>query len=83
MTVETFKKILFVPASHKLQIDIALPESFPIREAEIILIFVPKNEVNQQKESNELLKLAGKLKSSSHFSGDPLTLQKALRNEHY
>ncbi len=81
MTLETLKKTLFVPTSHRLQIDIALPESFPTGETELILIFAPKNEASQHRKTNELLKIAGKLKNSSHFNGDPLTLQKALRND--
>lgn len=77
--METLKQTLLVPADHKIQLDITLPDSFPTGEAEVVVIFAPK--IATQNNTNKLLKLAGKLHKSSHFGGDPLLLQKALRDE--
>jgi len=80
--VETLKKTIYVPLNHKLQFDLTLPTNFPTGETEVVLIFAPKTSSQAFSENyQELVKLAGKLKNSVHFKGDPLELQKELRNE--
>ncbi len=81
--METLKQILTIPENHKLHFDITLPDSFPTGLAEVLLVFAP-NIMPSQKTNNAtemLLKLAGSLKNSPHFGGDPLAIQKALRDE--
>ncbi|TLY46596.1 MAG: DUF2281 domain-containing protein [Gammaproteobacteria bacterium] len=75
--METLKKIVTIPKNHHLKLDVTLPESFPTGEVEMVIFFSSK----KRKEKGNLLSLAGKLKNSSNFSGDPLTLQKKLRDE--
>lgn len=75
--METLKKIVTIPENHHLKFDVTLPESFPTGEVELVIVFSSE----KQKEKKNLLSLEGKLKKSSNFSGDPLTLQKKLRDE--
>ena len=80
--METLKQILTIPDNHRLHFDITLPDSFPTGAVEVLLVFAHKvstsgGAINRA----ELFKLAGSLKNSPHFSGDPLLIQKALRDE--
>ncbi len=79
--MEALKKIFYIPTNHQLKIDVKLPDNFPTGETEVLLIFAPKTSLQSSHNSKALLKLAGCLKDSVHFKGDPLTLQKALRDE--
>ena len=79
--METLKKTVCIPADHHLQLDLTLPEHFPTGEAEVLLIFAGKTPSPITKNKPELLELAGKLKASPHFKGDPLMIQKELRDE--
>lgn len=78
--METLKKIVYVPSNHKLQFELMVPVDFPPGETEVVIILVPKS-TPQVKDKNEFLKLAGKLKNSPNFKGDPLKLQRKLRDE--
>ncbi len=80
--METLKQIVTIPENHQLHLDITLPEGFPTGPAEILLVFASKSDISLEESSvKELGKLAGTLKNSPHFGGDPLTIQKALRDE--
>ena len=79
--METLKQSLTIPKNHKLHFDITLPDYFPIGPAEVLLVFASKTIAPIQATNAEISKLAGSLKNSPHFGGDPLTIQKALRDE--
>jgi hypothetical protein len=62
-------------------LDVVLPSNFPTGPVEVLLVFASKGMPLAQKENEaEIFKLAGSLKNSTHFSGDPLVIQKALRD---
>jgi hypothetical protein len=76
--METLKKIVTIPANHHLKLDVTLPTSFPTGEVELVLVVASKADYINR--SRQLLSLAGRLRQSVNFSGDPLTLQKTLRD---
>jgi hypothetical protein len=77
--VETLKRTVTIPDNHQLKLDVTLPTSFPTGEVELILVVASKpNYINRDR---QILCLAGRLKKSVNFSGDPLTLQRTLRDE--
>lgn len=80
--MKTLKKILTIPESHQVHFDITLPENFPTGPAEVLLVFSPQT-IQSSKTTNmeKILKLFGCLKNSPHFGGDPLAIQKELRDE--
>jgi len=79
--METLKQVLTIPENHQLHFDITLPADFPTGPAEVVLIFAPHATPTESTNISEILKLAGTLKDSPRFGGDPLTIQKALRDE--
>ena len=79
--METLKKTLTIPKNHQIHIDLTLPEHFPTGLAEILLVFSPIPSLPNKAYMKNLLKLSGSLKNSPHFGGDPLKIQKALRDE--
>lgn len=76
--MQTLKKVITIPENHHLKLDVTLPNSFPTGEVEVILVIASNL---PPKPTTNLLSLAGKLKKSINFSGNPLTLQKKLRDE--
>jgi hypothetical protein len=78
--VETVKKTLVVPENHQLHFDVSLPRAFPTGLADVILTFSPQNKAAPIKGA-AVFKLAGVLKNSPNFSGDPVAIQKAMRDE--
>lgn len=81
--METLKQMLNIPENHQLNIEVKLPDNFPSGPAEVLLVFASKAASLEKTGANlqGLLELSGSLKNSSHFVGDPLTIQKELRNE--
>ncbi len=79
--METLKKTLTIPENHKVHFDLTLPDNFPTGQVEVLLVFSTKPTPSNDTANVGILKLAGALKDSPHFSGDPLQIQKALRNE--
>lgn len=81
--METLKKTLTVPENHKIHLDLTLPDNFPTGQVEVLLVFSNKLTSSNTGGSVNLgiLKLAGTLKNSPHFGGDPMLIQKALRND--
>lgn len=79
--METLKQTLTIPENHKIHIDLTLPDNFPTGQVEVLLVFSNKLTASNDVINIEILKLAGTLKNSPHFGGDPLLIQKALRNE--
>jgi predicted component of type VI protein secretion system len=79
--METLKQTLTVPKNHKIHFDITLPKNFPIGTAEVLLVFAPKAPSTTVDNVKKLLKLAGSLENSKTFVGDPVAIQRALRDE--
>jgi len=82
-TMETLKQTLTVPDNHKLHFDIILPDTFPTGTVDVLLVFAHQsNAIAAESTSRaELFKLAGSLKNSPRFGGDPVSIQRALRDE--
>ena len=78
--VETVKQTLVVPENHQLHFDVNLSRAFPTGLADVILIFSPKTRTDSVKGA-AIFKFAGVLKNSPNFSGDPVAIQKAMRDE--
>ena len=79
--METLKQTITIPENRKIHIDMTLPDNFPTGQVEVLLVFSDKFSPSDESINIEILKLAGSLKNSPHFSGDPLLIQKALRDE--
>ena len=79
--METLKKTLTIPKNHQIHIDLTLPEHFPTGPVEILLVFSHIQSLSPATPKSSILTLSGSLKNSPHFSGDPVQIQKALRNE--
>jgi hypothetical protein len=77
--LEILKKMVTIPADHHLKLDVTLPASFPTGEVELVLVVASKSYYTNG--NRQLLSLAGRLRQSVNFSGDPLILQKTLRDE--
>lgn len=75
------KQTLIIPKNHHLHFDVTLPDNFPVGKTDVILTFIQQPTSESNSKGEKLLKLAGSLKSSRNFSGDPLSLQRALRDE--
>ena len=78
--METVKQTLVVPENHQLHFDVNLSRTFPTGLADVILIFSPKTKTGSARAA-AIFKLAGVLKDSPNFSGDPVAIQKAMRDE--
>lgn len=79
--METLKQTLTIPENHKIHIDLTLPDNFPTGSVEVLLVFSNKLTTPSDVINIGILKLAGVLKDSPHFGGDPLLIQKVLRDE--
>lgn len=79
--METLKKTVVISKNHKVNIDVTLPDNFPTGQAEVLLVFSSDSASSANDTNIAILKLAGTLKDSPHFGGNPLLIQKALRNE--
>ncbi|MCL2122785.1 MAG: hypothetical protein FWH34_01710 [Desulfovibrionaceae bacterium] len=66
-----------IPADRRLRLDFALPDDFPLGEATVLVLppVSPKNAYESIKH------LAGCLADSKTFAGDPVAIQRALRDE--
>jgi hypothetical protein len=76
--MNTFQQTVTIPLNRRLQLDLPLPDSVPVGQAEMLVILSPAREGKALKSNRHL---AGCLAESLAFAGDPLALQKAIRNE--
>ncbi|MDL2317061.1 type II toxin-antitoxin system RelE/ParE family toxin [Desulfovibrio sp. OttesenSCG-928-A18] len=67
-----------IPPDRRLRLDLSLPDSIPPGDAEVVVVLSPSRTVKSKK---SLLRFAGCLADSKTFAGDPLAVQKALRDE--
>lgn len=76
--MNTFQQTVTIPPNRRLQFDLSLPDSILPGEAEVVVVLSPARATKRKK---SLLRFAGCLADSKTFAGDPVTVQKALRNE--
>ncbi|MCV6637915.1 hypothetical protein [Candidatus Albibeggiatoa sp. nov. NOAA] len=70
---------LLIPENR--QITLTLPDAIPTGEAEIVLVINPKHSTMTAPKEDNLLELVGILKNSPNFSGDPVQIQRKIRQE--
>ncbi|MCL2330596.1 MAG: hypothetical protein FWC56_04775 [Phycisphaerae bacterium] len=75
--MNTFQQTVMVPPDRRLQIDLPLPDSVPVGQAEVVVILSPIPDETPK----SIRHLAGCLADSKTFAGDPVALQKAIRDE--
>ncbi len=76
--MNTFQQTVIIPADRRLQLDLTLPDTIPAGKAEMLVVLSPTRTVKSKK---SLLRFAGCLADSKTFAGDPVAVQKALRDE--
>ena len=76
--MSTIQQTVTIPSNRRLQLDLPLPDSIPVGQAEMLVVLSP---VQEEKPLKSILHLAGCLADSATFAGDPVALQKAMRNE--
>jgi hypothetical protein len=91
------KKIVEIPKDGKIKLELQLPESFPIGKAVMKLAISPAHSVgiNHEVDPDLIIApakqlqpgetrfqgLAGSLKNSKTFDGDPVEIVRTMRNE--
>ena len=76
--MNTIQQTVTIPSNRRLQLDLPLPDSVPVGQAEMLVVLSPTQESRPPK---SILRFAGCLANSKTFAGDPVALQKALRDE--
>ena len=76
--MNTIQQTVTIPPNRRLQLDLPLPDSVPVGQAEMLVVLSPAQE---DKPPKSILRFAGCLANSKTFAGDPVALQKALRDE--
>lgn len=76
--MNTIRQTVTITADRRLQLELALPSDIPVGEAELLIVLSPAQETTSAK---SLQDFAGCLAQSATFSGDPVHLQRALRDE--
>ncbi|MDR1872125.1 MAG: hypothetical protein LBS60_09470 [Deltaproteobacteria bacterium] len=74
----TITKTIDIPADRILKLEVDLPDSLPPGKAELSLSITPES-VPQDK--SLFLSFCGFLKDSDTFSGDPVEIQRKMRDE--
>ncbi len=79
----TIEKTVEIPADHRLKLELPIPDDIPAGRAEIKVTVIPYPEEPQSSSADEsinrLKSLAGVLKDSKTFAGDPVELQRKMR----
>ncbi len=76
--MNTIQQTVTIPADRRLRLDIELPDTIPAGRAEMVVVLSPVQEPVSKKPLNSL---AGSLADSATFAGDPVQLQRAMRDE--
>jgi len=76
--MNTFQQTVTIPSNRRLQLDLSLPDSIPVGQADVLVVLSPARE---DKAHQSIRHLAGSLAGSATFVGDPVALQKAIRDE--
>ena len=76
--MNTIQQTVTIPPSRRLQLDLPLPDSVPVGQMEMLVVLSP---ARHGKTCQSLRRFVGCLADSAAFAGDPVALQKALRDE--
>jgi hypothetical protein len=76
--METLRQRVVVPRNREIKVTLKLPGTVPEGDAEILVVVSP---VGHFRRAIDILGFAGALAGSERFSGDPVTLQRTLRDE--
>jgi len=76
--MNTIQQLVTIPADRRLQIDLLLPDTIPPGVSEMLVVFSP---THQKRDRKPLRHFAGSLAASATFAGDPVALQRMLRDE--
>jgi hypothetical protein len=72
----TIQKSVEIPEDRRVRLDLTLPEGFPAGQAKILIFISPDVETAP---AVPLPELAGSLRNSPNFSGDPMEIQRKIR----
>ena len=76
--MNTFQQTVIIPSNRRLQLDLPLPDSIPVGQAEMLVVLSP---AQQEKTCQSIRHFIGCFADSTSFAGDPVALQKAMRDE--
>lgn len=76
--MNTIQKTIDIPANRHVQVDLSIPQDIPTGKAEMLVII---SSVTDTTPTHSIKHLAGSLANSRTFAGDPVAIQKAMRNE--
>ena len=74
----TIQQIAHISDNHRLTLDLYVPEDIPAGEASVEVVISP---IPQGKSFESVRHLAGVFANSKTFAGDPVEMQRALRDE--
>jgi hypothetical protein len=77
--MNTILQTVIIPTDRHLRIDLTLPADIPTGQAEMLVVLSPA--ADGSKKGKSVLHLAGRLADSVTFAGDPVAIQKAMRDE--
>ena len=77
--METIKQQLNIPANRQVKLNVILSDETPVGAAEIIMVIVSHSQPPNNR--HNIMELAGCLRHSKALRGDPVSIQKGLRNE--
>ena len=68
--METIKQRVFIPSNHKLHFDLDVPESIDTGEAEVLVVFQPKDKDKDKKPKRRVGMFKGKVFMSKDFDDE-------------
>lgn len=74
----TLRKTVRIPSDHRIRLDLAVPEDIPPGDAEVLVVI---SAVKPAEGRQGLARWAGRLAKSRTFAGDPVAIQRSLRDE--
>jgi hypothetical protein len=74
----TIQQIAYISDNHRLTLDFDVPDDIPVGEASIEVVISP---IPRGKPFESVMHLAGVFANSTTFAGDPVEIQRALRDE--
>ena len=76
--MDTIQQTVTIPPNRRLQLDLPLPDSVPVGQAGMLVVL---SSARPDKTCQSIRHVVGCLADSATFVGDPVALQKALRDE--
>ena len=76
--MNTIQQTVTIPANRRLHLDLTLPDSVPEGSADVLVVISSRP---REKGRPSILHLAGSLAQSRTFAGDPVAMQRGLRDE--